>query len=158
MKYTAAVVAASLCTIIGLAALRVTQAAERETKEIQGAIEKANESFMEAFRQGDAEALAAMYTADAMLLPPQQRSVEGRDAIQAFWEGVTETGANAFILRTMEAERHGDTAHEVGTYVMIDENEKTMDSGKYIVIWKQADGAWKLHRDIWNTSISPGGA
>jgi ketosteroid isomerase-like protein len=30
-----------------------------------------------------------------------------------------------------------------------------MDSGKYVVIWKREDGAWKLHRDIWTTSASP---
>jgi ketosteroid isomerase-like protein len=26
------------------------------------------------------------------------------------------------------------------------------DRGKYIVIWKNQGGLWKLHRDIWNSS------
>jgi ketosteroid isomerase-like protein len=26
------------------------------------------------------------------------------------------------------------------------------DAGKYLVIWKQEIGAWKLHRDVWTTS------
>ena len=28
-----------------------------------------------------------------------------------------------------------------------------MDQGKYVVIFKQVEGRWKLHRDIWNTSL-----
>jgi hypothetical protein len=27
-----------------------------------------------------------------------------------------------------------------------------LDEGKYIVIWKQVEGQWKLHRDILNSS------
>jgi hypothetical protein len=27
-----------------------------------------------------------------------------------------------------------------------------LDTGKYIVIWKRENGAWKWHRDIWNSS------
>jgi ketosteroid isomerase-like protein len=30
-----------------------------------------------------------------------------------------------------------------------------MDSGKFIVIWKQEGGRWKLHQDIWNSSLAP---
>jgi len=25
--------------------------------------------------------------------------------------------------------------------------------GKYVVIWKRDGGQWKIHRDIWNTSM-----
>ena len=28
----------------------------------------------------------------------------------------------------------------------------TADSGKYLVVWKNDGGSWKLHRDIWTTS------
>jgi len=32
-----------------------------------------------------------------------------------------------------------------------------LDKGKYIVIWKQEEGQWKLHRDIFNSSMpAPG--
>jgi ketosteroid isomerase-like protein len=30
------------------------------------------------------------------------------------------------------------------------------DRGKYMVLWKrQADGSWKLYRDMFNTSMPP---
>ncbi|MCG6957208.1 MAG: hypothetical protein LJF04_14560 [Gemmatimonadetes bacterium] len=28
--------------------------------------------------------------------------------------------------------------------------------GKCVVIWKNEDGAWKLHRDIWTSSVPMG--
>jgi ketosteroid isomerase-like protein len=28
-----------------------------------------------------------------------------------------------------------------------------LDEGKYVVIWKRHQGKWKLHRDIWTTSM-----
>lgn len=155
VKYVAALVAC-LCIFVGVIGLSATQAAEEG--DIQAAIEAANRAFMDAYGQGDAAGVAALYTEDGMLLPPQQGPVEGREPIRTFWAGAMESGPTAVILTTMEAERHGDTAYEVGNYVMTDENDKTMDTGKYIVIWKRVDGAWKLHRDIWNTSVAPSGA
>jgi len=26
-------------------------------------------------------------------------------------------------------------------------------NGKYVVIWKRDGGQWRIHRDIWNTSM-----
>ena len=60
-------------------------------------------------------------------------------------------------LDTVEAEEHGDTAIEIGKYTLNGEAGNVMDSGKYVVIRKQEDGQWKLHRDIWNSSLSAQG-
>ena len=48
---------------------------------------------------------------------------------------------------------HGDTAIEVGKFTLQGEGGQTVDEGKYLVVWKQADGQWKLHRDIFNSSM-----
>jgi hypothetical protein len=49
----------------------------------------------------------------------------------------------------------GDTAHEVGQYELLDAAGKTLDRGKYVVLWKKEGGRFKLHRDIWTTSMPP---
>jgi ketosteroid isomerase-like protein len=36
---------------------------------------------------------------------------------------------------------------------MKDASGKQIDRGKYITVWKKQQGQWKLHRDIWNTSM-----
>jgi ketosteroid isomerase-like protein len=58
-------------------------------------------------------------------------------------------------LTTLEVEAHGDTAHEVGTWAVKGADGAAVDTGRYIVIWKKEGGAWRLHRDIWNSSTPP---
>ncbi len=115
-------------------------------------IEAANKHFMTAFSQGDAAALAALYTTDGQLLPPNSDFVTGLNAIQTFWQGVMDMGIKEATLETVEAEAHGDAATEIGKYTMLVEGGQVADSGKYIVTWKNEQGTWKLHRDIWNSS------
>ena len=29
------------------------------------------------------------------------------------------------------------------------------EKGKFIVVWKEENGKWKMHRDIWNSDAPP---
>jgi ketosteroid isomerase-like protein len=60
-------------------------------------------------------------------------------------------------LEIVEVEGHGDTAIEGSTFTLHGEGGQLLDRGKYIVIWKREEGQWKLHRDIFNSSMpAPG--
>jgi uncharacterized protein (TIGR02246 family) len=115
-------------------------------------IEAANRRFMEAFERGDAASIARLYTASGQLLPAHSDFVAGTTAIQRFWQGAMDKGLKEGVLETLEVEAHGDTAHEVGRYTLKLAGGQVADAGKYLVVWKQESGAWKLHRDIWTTS------
>ena len=120
--------------------------------DIRSRIETANKAFTEAFRRGDGRSMAGLYTAEAQLLPAGSDFVRGTAAIRAFWQGVIDMGLKDASLETVEVEAHGDTAIEVGRYRLMAAGGAVADAGKYIVIWKNDKGAWKLHRDIWTTS------
>jgi uncharacterized protein (TIGR02246 family) len=120
--------------------------------DVRVAIEAADLAFAGAFGRGDSAGIAECYTADGQLLPTQSDPVVGKEAIQAFWQGVMDMGLKEVHLETVEVEDHGDTAIEVGRYTLRAEGGQLADSGKYVVIWKNQEGLWKLHRDIWNTS------
>ena len=120
--------------------------------EVRGLIEAANEKFMAVFSQGDMASLATFYTENGQLLPTNSDFITGREAIQAFWQASIDRGVKAVKLETVEVDDHGNTAIEVGRYTILGEAGRVLDNGKYIVIWKQADGQWKLHRDIFNSS------
>ncbi len=115
-------------------------------------LEAGNRRFMEAFGRGDAAGVARLYTASAQLLPAHSDFVNGTTAIQRFWQTVMDMGVKEAVLETLEVESHGETAHEVGRYTMTTGGGQVADAGKYLVVWKQEGGAWKLHRDIWTTS------
>ncbi len=123
-----------------------------EMTDIREEIVRADDEFTSVFGQGDAASLADLYTTTGQVLPPNGEFVSGREAIQSFWQGVMKSGLNACKLDTIEIERHGDTAVEVGAFTLFVGDRQPVDNGKYIVIWKQEDGKWRLHRDIFNSS------
>ena len=122
-------------------------------------IEAALTVFTAAFNSGDGAGVAALYTDDAALLPPGGQRVDGRAAIQTFWQGGIDGGLTNLTLRAVEVEGNGNAAYEVGAFsfqVPGEDGQPVTVEGKYIVIWKKgADGAWRLHRDIWNITPPP---
>jgi uncharacterized protein (TIGR02246 family) len=119
---------------------------------VHEAITAGNDAFMHAFASGDAARLAALYTPNGQILPPGGDVTTGPHAIQAFWQAVMDLGITHARLETVEVDQHDDTAVEVGRYTLSGASGQIMDSGKYVVIWKESAGQWRLHRDIWNSS------
>lgn len=111
------------------------------------------EKFIESFNQGDAQGLAELYTENSQILPPNMELIDGRQGIQAYWQGALEMDIKSFKPELLEAERSGDMGYLVGKYTVYGEGEQSLDEGKYISILKQIDGEWKVHREIFNSSI-----
>ena len=125
------------------------------TDDIGKRITAANDKLVAAFRRGDAAGAASAYTADALLAPPHSDFVRGTEAIQAFWQGVIDLELRDVKLETAEVEAHGELAIETGRYTLLTPDGATVDRGKYLVVWKNDRGTWKLRRDIWTTSQPP---
>ena len=117
-------------------------------------IESGLAAFCEAFNGGDAAGVAVHYTSDARILPPGASSIDGRQGIQEFWQGFVDAKVADLTLRSDEIEDFGSQALEIGTVSASAPGEgdaRVGLTGKYIVLWKQdANGAWQIHRDIWN--------
>ena len=126
---------------------------------VQQTITQNSVRLAEAYNRGDAAAVAAMYTDDAVLLPPNFQMQEGRQAIQDFWALARQIGIRDLALETTRVEERGDAAWEIGVYTLKIQPEGAApieDKGKYVVVWKRAgDGSWKLAVDIWNTNSPP---
>jgi uncharacterized protein (TIGR02246 family) len=119
---------------------------------IRDAIQKANQLLIATFRRGDSQAIASLYTESAILMPPGSEAINGRAGIGDFWEAVLQMGVKEVKLDTLEVDAQGHTAIERGQYTLYASAGQVADSGKYIVIWNQTNGDWKLHWDIWNSS------
>ncbi len=126
--------------------------------DIRATLTAANEAFMAAFARGDAAGMAALYTEDGQVLPPNADVVTGHAAIQAMWQSVMDMGVKEAKVEIVEAEGFGDTATEVSRYTLLGAEDAELDKGKYIVLWKRVGGEWKLHRDIFNSSLPPPGS
>jgi uncharacterized protein (TIGR02246 family) len=127
---------------------------ESTSTEVRDAIAAASANFMAAFKRGDAAGVAALYTENGQVLPPNRDLVEGKEAIQAFWQALLDMGIKEVRLKVVDVESHGDTAIEVSKYTIHGDEGQELDKGKYIVIWKNKEGQWKMHRDIYNSNGS----
>ncbi len=130
---------------------------ENDNGTVRAGIEAANAKWMHALEQGDAEELAAIYTTDTQLLPPNSGMLSGRDAVRKVFQGMMDAGIQ-IKLQTVEVESLGGTAVEIGNATVIGPDGQTLDSGKYLVTWKKVGEDWKMHRDIWNSSLPQPGA
>ena len=123
--------------------------------DVRSEIEAANKLWEAAASRSDGPGVAALYTDSGQLRPGQRDFVTGTEAISQFWQAVFDSGVKDVSLVTLEVESHGDTAYEVGKLELRGADGKVLDRGKYVVIWKKEGTSWKLHRDIWNTSVVP---
>jgi len=124
---------------------------------VRSRIEETNAEFSAVASRGDAAAIAALYTDDAVVLAPNAEMVRGKQAIKGLFDGmIQQMGAPQLTLRTIQVDEVGDMANEIGEYTLKFQpagGEPVTDIGKYVVIWKrQGDDSWKLHIDIWNTN------
>jgi uncharacterized protein (TIGR02246 family) len=106
-----------------------------------------------AFSAGDAAGVAALYTTDGTLLPPNSAPVDGREAIEAFWSAALEGGATG-ELTAKSLYAMGDHAAEVGMFVLTNADGSHLDHGSYTLVYKMVDGGWQIESDIWNSDMS----
>ena len=145
---------------IVLAALPLLLGADPgHAQDAKAAIDEAAMAWESAFNAGDGKGVAELYTEDAALFPPDAERVDGRAAIAGFWQGAIDAGLADADLETLEVVEAGDLAYEVGTVTLsapTSDGDRAPVSGKYIVVWQhEGDGAWRLHRDIWNMNPAP---
>jgi len=116
-------------------------------------IHEANKRFMKAIRAADSATMPSLYTKDAVILPPNADAVRGDDGIAQFWQAFLELGIGDARPVTLEVIPMGEYALEVGETTVFGADGALVDRGKIMVLWKHETGAWKMHRDTWNSSL-----
>ncbi len=128
----------------------------RLSEDDAAAIRQGSSDFVMHAVAGDWDALAALYTEDAVVMPPNQELVIGRSAIRNLFSVLT---VSDFQLEPIEIDGCGDLAFARGSYswtLRVGDGEPARDHGKWLTIWrKQPDGTWLLSQDIWNSDQAP---
>ena len=126
-----------------------------EAGDLKATIIAADAAWSAAVAKGDAKGAAAIYSANGQILAGGSDPVRGTAALTKFMQGILDEGVGSVTLTTLEVVGQGRYATEVGSYVMKDKAGKEMDHGKYMELWRLEKGDWKLHRDIFNSSVPP---
>jgi uncharacterized protein (TIGR02246 family) len=121
----------------------------------RAAIESASERWVAAARTGNWDEVASLYSDDAVLMPPNAETQQGRAAVR-------DNLASFPPLQSINFDRvhidgSGDLAYVHGRYTMTfttPDGQTMEDRGKYIEIWeRQQDGQWRITRDIFNSDL-----
>jgi uncharacterized protein (TIGR02246 family) len=147
-----------LLTCLCLSIITAKPAASQPTaasKNVDAAIRAIADDYVKASLAGDAKAIAALYTEDAVEMPPNAPAVKGRVAIEQYYAKVLKSAKlSVFTLNHLETRAVGDTGYDVGTYqqtVTPTGGAAMDDTGKYAVILKRSGGAWRVAYAIYNS-------
>jgi ketosteroid isomerase-like protein len=124
------------------------------SESIKAHIKKEASNFEEEVKRGDSTAIAAHYGSDALVMPPNSKPVKGNDIVN-LWGGALRMGVKDLKLDITDISGGGDLYAETGNYEMLGADNKSLDKGKYVVVWKKDNGKWKIYRDIWNSNTAP---
>ncbi len=97
-------------------------------------------------QHGDAEAMARLYTENALFLRPKHPPISGRQAIQ---ENYKESMGDGYKLtvNVQDFQDQGDTAYAAGTYETEDGNGNWLE-----VLQRQSDDSLLFHRVCVNSN------
>ena len=107
----------------------------------------------------DVEKTVSYYTDDAMILPPNLPTIEGKTGARAMWQGMFSVPGfgGGWKATKVEVARSGDLAYVTGNYEMTANDaggKPQTDKGKFLEIWKkQSDGAWKCTVDMFSSDL-----
>lgn len=138
-----------------LAEVKQAQSTSFDVESAKIIIRKRSAEFAKAHITGDIGILDDSFAMDAKILPPNAPAVIGHEAISKVnvaWVGF---GITKFEQEINALYGNQDYMIDEGTYEIIYGPENTVEVGKYINIWKQEGGKWKMLTNIWNTN-APG--
>lgn len=117
------------------------------------AIRAALEQFVASMNTGDAATTAALYTEDAIMLPPDGTRIEGRAKIQELLQSFVDAKTEYSHIDAREIGVDRNLAWNAGTYeaqFVADDGQLATEKGTYVAVWRrEADGAWRMQVDTW---------
>jgi ketosteroid isomerase-like protein len=129
-----------------------------EGSEIKG-LTQLRDVHVAALNDGDADAWAACFGADAVQMPPNQPANVGIDAIRGWSRGFLGAFSVEFSLAPAEVEPAGSgCAIERGAYEIAlspkgGGGDPLRDRGKYVTVYRREGDRWLMAQDIWNSDL-----
>ena len=129
-----------------------------DTRKDEAALRKLDDEWSKAVGAKDLEKTLSYYADDALMMPPNIPTLQGKDSIRTLWKSLLEAPGFAGGWKATKVEVSVDLAYVSGTYEITetDDSGKPMtDKGKYIKNWKkQPDGSWKCVADMFSSDMS----
>jgi ketosteroid isomerase-like protein len=123
--------------------------------EVRQALDARRAAFEQALPANDVQGMIALYTPDALLLPPAGDTIRGREEIARDFDHPRDYRIEHEVVELTVA---GEAVHELGRWRQVGtEDGAVRNGGWYSWMWvRLPDGSWHVARDLWNQGF-PGG-
>lgn len=121
------------------------------------AVQTLAERWTQAYNVHDQARLAALYTQDARLMMHGAPTIVGKSAIGAYWAEDFEESNPLTLLTVTHAVDGLDMVLVHGNYEVVNRDDGSkVGLGRFAHIWiRDADGEWRLDRDLWLERSEP---
>jgi ketosteroid isomerase-like protein len=109
--------------------------------------ERLTAAWTAAYNEGNAKALAALYSTEAILSTGPSGSFTGPVAIESFWVRDFGDTKPSSALTLSDVYLSGELAHLEGEYKVSDKGTTT--EGRYVQLWMREGNVWRIHREMW---------
>jgi ketosteroid isomerase-like protein len=129
-----------------------------ERSEFVAAARALDEAFVRHTNAGELDQLvAAYYTSDAQVLPPNVPAVQGRGQIRELFREMLDAGVSDVTRETLTVYEAGDRGYGIGIYtyaICRPGRGPVRDTGKYLHVYcRQADGAWMVAVEMFSSNL-----
>ena len=138
----------ALATGVALAA-GLALAAPAAAGSLEDTIGALNAEWDAALNEGDAAAVAALYAEDARVVTGGGDVVDGREAIEALFQGFIDSGFHDHAIDMLSVDRRGDVVWETAEWSGVGGNGETY-GGHLVTVYTRGEDGWQAALHIWN--------
>ena len=123
----------------------------------QDKIKAVIQQLTEAFNAKDAAKAAALYTPEAVVMPPNKTLMRGRNFVEQYYTGRFGEGATDLGLQPNEIKGSGTLAVAMGDYRLVlapPSGPKRRDRGKFVWIFRELNGTWMIDGIIFSSDFA----
>jgi len=151
-RISAAALAASMLLLAGCQA--ATAPDSRSAQMAQQDISDMHAAMLKAYNAKDPIGVAAVYSDDAILMPPNLAPVKSKIAVGDFMRQMLAPPFGSMLLNVAETVVSGDYAFSSGYYTILRADGTTLDTGKFVEVLKNESNSWHIYRDIYNSDMA----
>ncbi|XP_070566008.1 uncharacterized protein [Ptychodera flava] len=132
-----------------MSSLQVTMAT---TSDLWAIMKERGQKYVDLVNAGDKKGLAQMYTTDAKVLNPGQKTLNGKEEIAKAFEDdlLADDESMEFTLEDVFGKNGDEFVTSRASFKLVSKDGAKTITGKNVVVWKFMDGVYLAHVDISN--------
>jgi ketosteroid isomerase-like protein len=119
----------------------------------QQALRQATTALEAAFNAKEVDRILPLYADNSVFMPPNKPLLRGRVPLKSYYNGLLDAGSTDLKLTPDDVTGHGPLAYESGAYSMM--NGDTRDRGKFLFVFRNLGGNWKIEYASWSSDLPP---